>query len=84
MRQRAQSLAFDLGLDTPAAERADLTAVGKDQHCRPRLLRSAAARLDDGAVDAIAALFERLIQFCKQFTHDLMIASAAWRARDAV
>src|SRR5262249_56724348 len=41
--EHVQSLLLDLGLDAAAAERADLPAVGDDEHCGAGLLRPPAA-----------------------------------------
>ena len=75
--QGSERLAFDLGLDAAAAEGADLSAVGEDEHGRPGLLRRGAARLDDGAVDAIAAGMEGVVQFGEKFAHDVMISDTS-------
>jgi hypothetical protein len=49
-----------------AGERADLPAIGEDEHGSPRFLRRGATRLDDGAINARPVLRVNLIKCPKR------------------
>src|SRR5262245_49942664 len=60
---------LDLGLDAAAAEGAGLGPVREDEHGSAGLLRRAAARLHDGAVDAAAPPVQAGRQFGEKLAH---------------
>src|SRR5262249_5846139 len=71
--QRAQRLAFDLRLDTAAAERAGLGAIRKNQHGGPGFLRRGAACFHDGAVNTGPPSIEGVGQLSKQVEHGAIL-----------
>src|SRR5439155_12733928 len=65
----AEGTLLDLRLDAASAEGPALAAVGEDEHGGAGLLGRGAARLDEQAVDQVAALIEGRGQLGEKLAH---------------